>query len=166
MDCIREAEKYLWHYRDLEKSLDNAKRQIANLISASCPKGIGSPNLTGEIFSKGSAGTLNQMYQLARWTECREETEAELERLSGLFENLKEEFMVNKVAVIVCGDDEEKKHPLTYREFLFMWYIDRETKKEIARKLNYSERALYHLRDRAIQKFAIQLFGLTALKAV
>ena len=82
MDCIREAEKYLWHYRDLEKSLDNAKRQIANLISASCPKGIGSPNLTGEIFSKGSAGTLNQMYQLAQWTECREETEAELERLS------------------------------------------------------------------------------------
>lgn len=45
-------------------------------------------------------------------------------------------------------------------------YLQRMNKSLIAKKLNYSERSLYRLRDQAIQKFAIQLFGLTALEAV
>ena len=166
MDCIREAEKYLWHYRDLVKCMDNAGKQIGLIIKASVPKGVGVSNLAGEIYRKGNAGTLNDLYQMARWRQIWDETELKIKELEELFEGLKEEFVVNGSVIVVSEEGEEKEHPLTYREFLFMWYVQQMNKSLIAKKLNYSERSLYRLRDQAIQKFAIQLFGLTALEAV
>ncbi len=165
MNCVREAEKYLWHYRDLKKCLSNGKKQIDILISASAPKGIGGSNLGGEIYRKGNAGTLNDLYQLARWRQIVDETKGELNRLDEIFAELEEMFVVNGSVIMICEADGAER-PLTYREFLCLWYVERCRKDKIAERLNYSERSLYRLRDQAIQKFAIQLFGLAALRAV
>jgi hypothetical protein len=55
-----------------------------------------------------------------------------------------------------------------YPAVLRMWYIERLPKEEIAEKLNYSassRASIYSLKQAAIKKFAVTIFGVAALKA-
>lgn len=54
-----------------------------------------------------------------------------------------------------------------YGEVLKMWYVDKLPKEEIAEEVKYSSRqSIYDIKNKAIRKFAIRLFGLEALKMV
>ncbi|MEN6620604.1 MAG: hypothetical protein ABFD50_03500 [Smithella sp.] len=54
-----------------------------------------------------------------------------------------------------------------YRDVLYMWYVEKFDKDDIAETLGYSSRqSVYDMRNRAIKKFAVALFGVVALEAI
>ena len=54
-----------------------------------------------------------------------------------------------------------------YRKLLYMWYIEKKVKEEIVEELGYSHKqSVYELKNKAIVKFAVVLFGVVALKAI
>ena len=50
-----------------------------------------------------------------------------------------------------------------YGRILRLWYIEGITKERIAEFLNYSEKSVYNKRKLAIEKLAVQLFGVKAV---
>lgn len=151
MNCIREAENYLRYYRELKQSIRHADRMIAKLTWQGAPKGAGAVNMdvTGIRASK-SVNTLNQMYQLLKWQEMRERTQVEIDKV--------EESLSG-----ICLDPGCER----YRDVLVMWYIDKLDKEAIADCMGYSTRqSVYDIKAKAIRKFAVCLFGVTALQAI
>ena len=151
MDYIKQAEKVLDHYRDLQNSLVNMDRQIARLMRYSCPK-----QLSGSVMDETGirAGrhvdTLTAFCDIVTLRENREETKDELAYIDYILDSL----------------SDEPKCEL-YGKILTMWYIDGMPKEEIADKVGYSSRqSIYSIRKLAITKFAIRLFGKKALVAV
>ncbi|MBP2658727.1 MAG: hypothetical protein H6Q69_1759 [Firmicutes bacterium] len=50
---------------------------------------------------------------------------------------------------------------------LYMWYVEKKVKEEIAEQLGYSHKqSVYEIRNKAIIKFAVALFGIVALEAI
>jgi len=47
-----------------------------------------------------------------------------------------------------------------------MWYVEELDKEEIADKVGYTSRHLRRVRNLAIRRFAIALFGVVALEAM
>jgi hypothetical protein len=48
-----------------------------------------------------------------------------------------------------------------------MWYVEKKAKEDIAEKLGYSHKqSVYEIKNKAIRKFAISLFGIVALQAM
>ena len=151
MDCIREAENRLWYYRDLLRSVDYAKEQIGILMGKGAPKYITAVSMdpAGCRASKAH-DTLSIMYQLQRWTEIRDKTQAELEKIDVILVEISSEPGCER-----------------YSDILNMWYVEKMAKEDIAEDLGYSSRrSVYELRNKAIRKFAIRMFGLEALVAI
>lgn len=151
MDCIREAENYLRYYRELTKSVEHADRMIEQLTWQTAPKGVGavSMDVTG-VRASQSHDTLNQIFQLQKWQEMRELTLTEMEK-------------VEDVLNAICQEAGCQQ----YREVLTMWYVEKMDKDMIADKFGYSSRqSVYDMKNKAIRKFAVALFGVTALKAI
>lgn len=151
MDCIREAENRLWYYRDLVRSVDYAREQIGILAGKGAPKGITAVSMdpTGIRASKPH-DTLSIMYQLQRWTEIRDKTSEEIDKIDAI------------LAEIIQEPGCER-----YADILKMWYVEKMAKEDIADDLGYNQRrSVYELCNKAIRKFAIRLFGLEALRAI
>ena len=153
MDCIREAENYLRYYRELTKSIEHADRMIGQLTWQTAPKPMGavSMDVTG-VRASQSHDTLNQFFQLQRWQELRQLTLAEMAK-------------VEDVLNTICQDPGCER----YKDVLIMWYVEKQEKEDIARSIGYSEtsrRIVYEMKTEAIRKFAVALFGVTALKAI
>lgn len=54
-----------------------------------------------------------------------------------------------------------------YKKLLYMWYVEKLDKEEIAEFFGYSSKqSVYDIRNRSIRKFSIALFGVTALQAI
>lgn len=54
-----------------------------------------------------------------------------------------------------------------YRDVLYRWYVEKLDKEVIATNLGYSSRqSAYDMKDKAIKKFAVALFGIAALEAI
>lgn len=53
-----------------------------------------------------------------------------------------------------------------YKDILFMWYVEKLEKDDIADQSGYSRRTIFYVKAKAIRKFSISLFGIDALKAV
>lgn len=54
-----------------------------------------------------------------------------------------------------------------YKDVLVMWYVEKLDREEIAHEIGYSHRqSAYEIRNKAIKKFAITLFGIEALRAM
>ena len=48
-----------------------------------------------------------------------------------------------------------------------MWYVEKKAKEDIAEKVGYSHRqSVYEIRNKAIRKFAVALFGIVVLEAI
>ncbi len=151
MDCIREAENYLRYYRELQQSLKHSKRMIAKLTWQTAPREVGATanDVTG-VRAEKVANTLNQLYQLQMWQEMKDRTEEAIAE-------------VDETLDVICTDPDCER----YKEMLQMWYVDKKDKDEIADAFGYSSRqSVYDLKGKAIKKFAISLYGITALKAV
>ena len=153
MDYVREAEKVLYHYRDLKFALQNLEHQIEKLIFQSAPAGAKGANIeiTGVKHSRHD-DALNTLFKLKVLTENKEKTAAELKKIDQLLDAIER--------------DPDCEY---YAQVLRLWYIERTPKEEIAGLIGYSpasRQSIYNIKDKAIRKFAIMYFGLGALKAI
>lgn len=146
MDYIKEAENYLRHYKELKSSIKHAEHEIAKLKWKSRPGEVSavSNDITG-VTADHPGNTLNEMYQLQKWQDVRDESNREMQHVENLLAGM-----------------EEKE-----RKVLEMWYVQRMDKYDIAAELGYnSKQPVYNTRNKAIKKFAVILFGINALKAI
>ncbi len=150
MNCIREAENYLRYYRELHKSIEHADYMISKLSWKTAPKEMSavSIDITG-IRAGKPCNTLNQMYQLQIWQEMKDRTLAEIEKVESILNFISQEQGCER-----------------YRDILYMWYVEKKSMMFIAENVQYTERHLWRLKKEIIQKFAVALFGVTALQAV
>ncbi|NTW04546.1 MAG: hypothetical protein HGA27_00325 [Peptococcaceae bacterium] len=125
-------------------------RQIGRLIGSSCPKALKGATLDETGIRAGRHDeTLNVLCELQMLIENKKKTE------EGFAE-------INNILLDISQDD-NCEH---YGKVLRMWYIERLSKEVIAEELFCGIRTVYYLRDAAIRKFAIRLFGIDALKVV
>lgn len=146
MDYIKEAENYLRHYKELKSSIKHAEHEIAKLKWKSRPGEVSavSNDITG-VTADHPGNTLNEMYQLQKWQDVRDESNREIQHVENLLAGM-----------------EEKE-----RKVLEMWYVQRMDKYDIAAEFGYnSKQPVYNTRNIAIKKFAVILFGINALKAI
>jgi len=153
MDYIREAEKVLYHYRELQFALENLEHQIANLIGRSAPSAWKAAELeiTGVKYGFHD-DAYNILFKIKVLTENKEKTAAEMEKVDKLLDELEK--------------DPDCEY---YIDVLRLWYIEKTPKEEIAGIIGYSpnsRQSIYNIKDRAIRKFAVMYFGLGALKAI
>lgn len=150
MDYIREAEKVLWHYKDLEKSLSWQNRQINRLFRIRAPLEISAINYDGMPKGRNNDETMNVLCELGMYSEMSNNTKKKIDEIDEILKGL--------------SDDEGCQY---YEEVLRLWYIDGMHKDDIAEHLNFSSRtSIYQIRNEAIRKFAVRLFGSDALKAI
>jgi RNA polymerase sigma factor (sigma-70 family) len=150
MNCIREAENYLRYYHELHQSIKHASRMISRLKMQTAPGEVSavSIDITGIRASK-PVNTLNQMYQLQQWQEMQARTLEEIEKI--------EEALAGISQAQGCE---------RYRDVLFMWYVECLSQEEIGERIGYTARHVRRLKRSAINKFAVSLFGIVALKAI
>jgi len=151
MNYIQEAENLLLHYNDLHKSLGNIEKEITQLVNLSRPKELSAIalNMTGVHVSKMDE-TFNILYKLQNLRECREKTIVEFAKINEILEDISSE-----------------KGCELHGKVLKMWYVDKLPKDDIAEMIGYStKRSVYDIRDKAIRRFAVVMFGIGALKAL
>jgi hypothetical protein len=151
VNCIREAENYLRYYREIKKSVEHADRMIGQLMHQTAPRMIGAVamDITG-IRASQPHDTLNQIYQLQKWQEMKESTLIEIGKIDDVLDAISQDSGCER-----------------YKDVLVMWYVEKMDKDMIADKFGYSSRqSVYDMKNKAIRKFAVALFGVTALKAI
>lgn len=151
MDYIKEAEKRLLHYRDLEKSLQQLKRDISERILKSGPSELSAVSLDFTGVSSGKVDdTCNMIYEINQLKECYFTTKKE----------------VGKIEMLLA--DISKDHGCEqYGKLLKLWYVDKVGKEKIKDEMGYSSiQSVYDMKNKSIRKFAIRLFGINALKVI
>ena len=151
MNFIKEAENRLKHYKDLYQSIENMDRQICKLVMNAGPS-------DGRVIKLDESGirsgkfdkTINMLYEIQTLNNNKIKTQTELDEINITLDKLSAE----------PGCE-------LYKDVLWLWYIERIPKEDIAEQLNYSSKqTIYNIRALAIRKFAIRLFGIEALRAV
>ena len=150
MNCIREAENYLRYYRELHQSIKHADNMIKKLMYQTAPNEMSavSSDVTG-IRAGKPINTLNQMYELQMWQEIKGRTMIEIEKVDSILNSISQEQGCEY-----------------YKDILFMWYVQKKDKEEIAEEIGYTERHLRRIKNEAVKKFAVSLFGIVALEAI
>jgi hypothetical protein len=147
VNYIREAEQYLYHYRDLKRAVKNIDRQIERLSMAFAPSGYPQPALDGMPHGGGHREEIeNVAYQIMVLRDSRERT---LDAIAN----------VEQVLLELGKEPGCEQYPAV----LELWYGQKIPPDEIADKLNYSRRNIYYLRNYAVKKFAVNLFGIKAV---
>lgn len=152
MNYIKESEEILKNYRKLSTSLNYLQKRKMKVIKKGFPKDAGGiqydkPAIQHQDYSES---TINQMCELMEINAQIEETQKEMELVSGILKEIKK--------------DDELLH-----KFIELKYITdyKKSMKEIARLLNYSEnsnRTIYDIKNRAIKEFSILYFGVKGIK--
>jgi len=148
MKCIKDAEAKLKHYRDLSRAVKNAQKEIHRITYRTVPRKIKAAAMdeTG-VRANVPINTMNEIYQLNRWQTILNDTEEELRLIDDILTEISQEPNCDH-----------------YKDVLIMWYVERRKKDEICEKINYSTaRTLYRIRNKAIRKFAVSMFGIEAL---
>lgn len=148
MNYVKMAEDRLRYYRDMQRSIKNAEREIARLVRKAGPSELKAIQLdiTGIRCSKQDEA-IDTLMKIMELKDCAEKTEEALKDI---------DFHLEEVSV---GQGCE-----LYGEVLQRWYIEEEAKEKIAESLRYAHKdSIYRIRERAIRKFAIQLFGVKAV---
>lgn len=150
MDYIKEAEKRLWHYRDLEESIRQMDKSIARIISRSTPAELNAVamDITG-IRSGRQDEAMNILFELQTLTETKKQTEEEIKEIADILKEISQEPECN-----------------LYGKVLYAWYVTRTEKDDIAKEIGYSRRQVYNIRNTAIRKFAVRILGIKALNAI
>lgn len=151
MNYIKEAENILWHYNDLYKSLSNLDKQISKIVRHAQPSELNAISLepTG-VHGSRDDNTYNMLFELQTLTANREKTVNELAEINKLLDDISAE----------SGCE-------LYGKVLRKWYIEKLPKDDIAHDMGYAtKKSVYDIKNQAIRKFAVQMFGLAALKAI
>lgn len=150
MDYIKEAEKRLWHYRDLEKSIEQMDKDIARIISKSSPSELNAVamDITG-IRGNKQDEAMNILFELQTITMAKKHTEDEIREIADILREISQEPE--------CS---------LYGKVLYAWYVKRTEKDDIAKEIGYSRRQVYNIRNAAIRKFAVRILGIKALNAI
>lgn len=142
MDYIREAIERLRHLKNLYKAQENLKDTILDLklkcqgkerVLDGMPKGSGSVTYDDEI--------INNMFKLQQSEAQFKETVAAIKKINKELDGL-----------------EEKD-----RELLVQWYVEKIDRLDLCSKYNISQSELYRRKDKAIRKFAVQVFGIRVI---
>ncbi len=143
MNYITEAIEYLTHYKELDIANDNIKLRIKEVEGEleSCK---------GAIYSDMPKGSktmpddriCNLIFQRDRLKEIQEENKLKLNTIESMFNKLEDE----------------------YKNILTISYVERKNEMAILDELNMSRATYYRIRSKAIKSFAIQLFGIVAIK--
>lgn len=151
MNYIREAENVLKHYKDIYQSIENMDRQIGKLVSNAGPSTGSAVKLDESGIRSGKFdATINLLFEIQTLTNNKAKTQEELEEINIILDELSLEPG--------CG---------LYKTVLWKWYIERVPKEDIAKQIGYgSKQSVYNIRNVAIRKFAIRLFGIEVLRAV
>lgn len=155
MDYVKVAESYLWEYQLLNKSINAMQRELEKLLERSGPQGdknmaVSLNRVGGGKSSSQMDDTVNQIYRVQ---ELRESIDDTLDRVSDIDAALGD---------ISAGEGCER-----YGELLWIWYVERLPKDEIAEQMGFQTRkSVYDLRDKAIRRFAVRVLGIKALDAI
>ena len=151
MDYIKEAEKRLLHYRDLEKSLQQLKRDISDLIIKSGPSKLTAVSLDFTGISSGKVDeTCNIIYEINHLKKCYFDTKKEVDKLKTILDDI--------------GQDSGCEQ---YGRLLRLWYIDKIGKEKVKDEMGYASiQSVYDMKNKAIRKFAVRLFGINVLKVI
>lgn len=149
MDYIKEAEKKLHYYHILRQSIEQMDRDISRLVALAGPKHLSAMSLDQSgIRGSGMDETVNLLFQIDQLQNSKEETLQELAEMDALLDNI---------------SVEDK----WYGPVLRSWYIERKSKETIAEEFGYSGfTSVYTLKNEAIRRFAVLLFGIKAWRAV
>lgn len=151
MNYIEEAEKYLKHHNDLYRSLRNMHRERAKLIGKGGPKFYKEADYTQPVVTGGLG---------------QEEAYNLLFKIKVLSDNIaKTEEKIKEIDIILEDISREPGCEL-YGDILKKWYIIKMPREEIAQEASYCERNIYKIKDKAIRKFAVNLFGLDAINII
>ncbi|OPY59159.1 MAG: hypothetical protein A4E55_00376 [Pelotomaculum sp. PtaU1.Bin035] len=150
MNYVKEAESKLYYYHTLQQSIEEADRQIARLVARAGPKNLSAMVLDGSGVRGGAVDeTVNILFEIQELQDSREKTRVALAEIDELLKKVSQEPGCEK-----------------YGPILRKWYIEKKTKETIAEEMEYSVPTIYSLRNAAIRKFAVLLFGIKAWKAV
>ncbi|WP_089610079.1 hypothetical protein [Dehalobacterium formicoaceticum] len=150
MNYIREAEERLRYYRELYASIRQNERDISRLIVKAGPKHLTAIAISEAATSgNGHDETINILYQIQVLSDIKLKTEKAMDE-------------VNAIIKDISKDDGCE----LYGKLLHDWYIERKPKDQIGEEMHISERHVYRIKDRAIRKFAVRLFGIEALRAM
>jgi len=149
VNYIREAENVLKYYKDLCQSIDRMDREIARLIRKAGPHDISAMVMDEQLGSGKHDETINILFEIQQLTENRAKTEEELNKVNVMLEDISKQPGCEK-----------------YGEVLRKWYIESKPRYVIAKEFGYTERHIYRIKNEAIRKFAVRLFGIEALKVV
>ena len=150
MNYIQEAEKRLRHYRDLEHSIEQMNKDVARIIARSSPSELNAVamDITGIRGSRVDEAC-NILFELQTLQESINNTTEEIASINAILKEISRE-----------------KDCHLYGKVLYLWYVKRAEKDDIAREIGYSRRQLYNIKDAAIRKFAVRILGIKALDAI
>lgn len=143
INYFKAAERVLSERGRLELALDNLKKRRERVLGRSSPRDISATDYSALYTSGGRANdALNSCLELAELSREIGDTEGMIAEIDS-----------------VLGQMERAEAKL-----LRLWYIDRQSKEEIAAEMAYSSKAsVYDMRNRAVAAFAVLYFGAGAI---
>ena len=142
LNYIKEAEKHLRYYKDLDRSIVNMDRQIGRLVSKAGPKSLTAIVLDDvKVQSSAHDETINIIYEIQLLTANKAKTQEELDKIDRILDEISQEHGCE-----------------LYGKVLRKWYIEQKSKEVILEELHYSEnsrRSVYNIKNEAIRKFAV-----------
>jgi len=141
----------LWYYNHIYNSLTNLDKQIARLKWEGLPRELCATDYSKDRVSGGGRdSTEHILFKVQVLVDCRQESLLKLDEADRLLQE------------ISCEPGCE-----LYGQVLRLWYVEKLPKEEIAERVGYATRvSVYEIRRRAIRKFAANLFGANAVKAM
>lgn len=148
MNYIKEAVEYLRNYENLITSTANLRDEILGLkVDLKSVKEISYSDMPhgSSDASLADDAIVNKMFQLKKAEEDYKETSRTLKRMDKTMERFKES---NEL----------------YFNILNGYFVDKLTEEQLMKDFSYSDRHLRRIKQNALRTFAIQLFGINAMK--
>lgn len=149
MDYIREAIEYLKTYKDLQYAVINLKEEVQKLDAEL----QGGAMVYSDMPGGGSAAVqaddkmLNKIYRIEMAKKEYSDSNKTIRRIDRILEELN------------LGDGKER-----HGDILRQWFIERRDRQEIANEMGYSMSQLYRIKDKALRRLGVQLFGIKVIK--
>lgn len=144
MDIIKDAESYLEGYYDLKNSIINITKEI-ELLDEDI-KSIKNLDYSGMSHRSEVSHSDDRLVNLLYKKQVKE----------SLLERTKEKVAFIDNILTKLSKEEDGK-------VLKAYYIDTLRKEELEKAIGSSERNIYRMKNKALRRFAIQLFGIVAL---
>ena len=149
MNYLTAAENVLEKYMLMEQSVKNIEKELVYIRNKMLPsdRTVGRLELSGVRGSRTDDN--NELFRYAELKATKEETQEYLDRIDAALDG-------------ICL---EKKGG-HYKEILLQWYVEKKIKEDITINGEYpNKKTLYLQRDKALEAFAVALYGIRATLA-